>query len=229
MRERSPAANPADPTTAVAAAAAPATPTPAVLPTATAAAAAVLPSATTATAATAADRPRGGRFGQTSGNRRRRRASPVPGGRRSGVRRREPRPVPGTGPVPDHQQDVREQQTPHVVADGVAGTTAAAIAATTTTGGPVVSAASFAPEKTGRPTLGIRVETAEEHLDFHGFPPSATSPSAAAASPSHSVVPPIFLIDCLRPSSSSSYDTRSFYAIVRYYVLHTYNVLLLYT
>lgn len=115
---------------------------------------------------------------QSHGRRRRGRAGAIPRRRRPGVGdivgQREPDQVPRTGPVPNHQQDVREQQTSHVVADGVAGSAAAA---TTTATVPRRLGAATAPAtaspataETGRPALGIRIQTPEDYVHHDGCP-----------------------------------------------------------
>lgn len=169
------AAAPADPTAATPA---PATPTP-TADLSTAATAAVI-STTTVSATT---KPRSHRVGQTAHARRRCRAGPVPGrrgrsGGGGGGGQREPDPVSGPGPVQDHEQDVREQQTSHVVADGMAGT-----ATTGRRGPPAASvAASPSPAETGCPALGIRFPAAEDHDDHD---------DGCAAEP---MVPQVFLM-----------------------------------
>jgi len=161
-------------TAPTAAAATPATPATA---TAVPATAATVLSPTTATAQS-----HGRRVGEAPG-RRWGRTSEVPRRRRPGVGdivgQREPDQVPGTGPVSNHQQDVREQQASHVVADGVAGsaaaTTATAATAAATVPRRLVAAtapatASPAPAETGRPALGIRIQTTENYVDHDGCP-----------------------------------------------------------
>lgn len=176
-------------------------PTPAAATAVPATAATVL-SPTTATAQS-----HGRRVGETPVGRRRGRTSEVPRRRRPGVGdivgQREPDQVPGTGPVSNHQQDVREQQTSHVVADGLAGSAATATAAAAAATVPrrlgaatAPATASPAPAETGRPALGIRVQTPENYVDHDGCPctPDTVVPqvfltyAAARLSDHHSII-----------------------------------------
>lgn len=82
-------------------------------PTPTAATVVPATAATVLSPTAAAEQPHGHRAGQAPGRRWRSRASPVPRRRGPGSGdgaggQREPDKVPGTGPVQDHQQDVRE-------------------------------------------------------------------------------------------------------------------------
>lgn len=156
----------AAPTTA---ATAPSTPT----------AAAVVPAtaATVLSPTAAAAQPHGHCAGQASGRRRRRRAGPVPRRRRPGFGdgaggQRESDQIPRTSPVQNHQQDVREQQASHVVADGLAGstTTTAAAAVRRLSAATAPATEPPAPAETGHTALGIRVQTSENHVDHDGCP-----------------------------------------------------------
>lgn len=157
------AASVAAPTAVTAAATAPAT---TALPTTAPAAATVPPATAQGAAAAVAPSPPAG-CGRASTER-----GPVPGsGRRGGRGKREPRAVPGGPALSHHQQDVREQPAPDVVARGLARRTSAERRASTATAVRVAAAATATATAVRvaatAAALGVWIQNTQDHLQHH--------------------------------------------------------------